>query len=74
MQLVEVERVDALLGAHQDVLVVSLRVDPRGGAVDAERAAVENLEEEIRNSGPEELLLALPFSSCVSYFPPFFTT
>ena len=44
MELVEVERVDALLGAHQDVLVVRLGVDPRRGAVDPQRATVEHLE------------------------------
>ena len=44
VELVEVERVDALLGAHQDVLVVRLGVDPRRGAVDPQRATVEHLE------------------------------
>ena len=44
MELVEVERVDALLGANEDVLVVRLRVDPRGRAVDPQRATVEHLE------------------------------
>ena len=43
VELVEVERVDALLGAHQDMLVVRLRVDPRRRAVDPQRAAVEHL-------------------------------
>ena len=44
VELVQVERVDALLGAHQDVLVVRLRVDPRRSAVDPQGATVENLE------------------------------
>ena len=43
VQLVKVEGVDALLGAHEDVLVVSLRVYPGRSAVDPEGAAVENL-------------------------------
>ncbi len=43
MELVEVERVDALLGAHQNVLVVRLGVDPRRRAVDVQRTSVENL-------------------------------
>ena len=43
VKLVEVEGVDALLGTHQDVLVVRLWVDPRRCAVDAQRTPVENL-------------------------------
>ena len=45
MDLVEVEGVDALLGAHQDVLVVRLGVDPRRRAVQLQRAPVEDLNE-----------------------------
>jgi hypothetical protein len=44
VQLVEVEGVDALLGPDQNVLVVSLGVDPRRRAVDAKGATVENLK------------------------------
>ena len=43
MQLVEVERVDALGGTHQHVLVPRQRVDPGGRARDAQRAAVKHL-------------------------------
>ena len=52
VELVEVERVDALLGAHQDVLVVRLRVDPRRRAVDPQRATVEHLEKENKRVTP----------------------
>ena len=44
MDLVEVERVDALLRAHQDVLVVRLGVDPRRGAVELQGTPVEDLK------------------------------
>ena len=45
MELVEVEGVDALLGAHEDVLVPGVWVDPAGGAVDLQRTPVEHLGE-----------------------------
>ena len=45
MELVQVERVDALLGPHEDVLVPGLRVDPAGRAVDLQRTPVEHLGE-----------------------------
>ena len=48
MELVEVECVDALLGAHQDVLVVRLGVDPRCRAVDPQWTPVENLQGNVR--------------------------
>ena len=48
MELVEVECVDALLGAHQDVLVVRLGVDPRRRAVDPQWTPVENLQGNVR--------------------------
>ena len=45
MELVQVESVDALLGAHEDMLVPGVRVDPAGGAVDFQRTSVEHLGE-----------------------------
>ncbi len=45
VKLIEVERVEALLGADEDVLVARLGMDPRRRAVDAERAPVEDLGE-----------------------------
>lgn len=45
MQFVHVEVVDALLGADQQMLVPRLRMNPRGGAVDAQWATVEDLGE-----------------------------
>ena len=45
MELVEVEGVDALLSAHEDVLVPGVWVDPAGGAVDLQRTPVEHLGE-----------------------------
>lgn len=45
MELVQVESVDALLGAHEDVLVPGVRVDPAGGAVYLKRTSVEHLGE-----------------------------
>lgn len=41
MELVEVERVESLLGCDQDVLVPGFRVDPGRRPVNAQRAAVE---------------------------------
>lgn len=45
MQLIEIEGVQALFGGDENVLIACLRVDPRRGAVDAERAAVEHFRE-----------------------------
>jgi len=45
VQFVHVEVVDALLGANQQMLVPRLRMDPRGGAVHPQGAAVEDLGE-----------------------------
>lgn len=43
MDLVQVERVDALLGPDQDVLVVGLGVDPGRRAVNLQGTPVEHL-------------------------------
>ena len=45
MELVQVESVDALLRAHEDVLVPGVRVDPAGGAVYLQRTSIEHLGE-----------------------------
>lgn len=45
VQFVHVQLENAFFGADQEVLVARLRMDPGGGAVDAQRAAVEDLGE-----------------------------
>lgn len=45
VQFVHVQLEDAFFGADEQMLVARLRVDPRGGAVDAQRTTVEDLGE-----------------------------
>lgn len=43
MDLVQVQSVNAFFGANQDMLIVSLGVNPRGRTMNPQGTAVENL-------------------------------
>ena len=45
MDLIQVESVQAFIGSYEDVLVSSVRMHPRGSAVDMQGTSVEHLGE-----------------------------
>ena len=49
VQFSQVEGVNAFFSSHQNMLIMSLGMDPRGGAIDLQWASIENLREKMHS-------------------------